>query len=230
MSDKNSRIFIVVPAYNEAAVIESVIREIQSHRYSNLIVVDDGSTDRTAEKSAQLENVITLRHRLNRGKGAATKTGIEAAKLLGADVIVTLDGDGQHDPADIEKLTRPILQKRADVALGTRLINPAGMPWYKIIHNKLGNLLTWYLFGLWVTDSQSGFRAYSRRAAEKINTRGDRYEYESEVIREIYIHKLTFKEVPIRVRYTDYSMNKAQKQSFCNGVKTAGKMLWKMIG
>jgi hypothetical protein len=103
------------------------------------------------------------------------------------------------------------------------------MPWYKIIHNKVGNLITWYFFGLLVTDSQSGFRAYSKKAAEKINTLGDRYEYESEVIREICIHKLTFQEIPIQVRYTQYSMSKLEKQSFFTGVKTAGKMLWRII-
>jgi len=229
MPEKHPKIFIVIPVFNEEKIIEGVIGEIQSYNYQNLIVVDDGSADKTAEKSALLKNVITLRHKINRGKGAATKTGIEAAKLLGADIIVTIDGDGQHDPKDIENLVKPILQNQADVSLGTRLINPKGMPWYKIIHNKVGNLITWYLFGLWVTDSQSGFRAYSRKAMEKINTLGDRYEYESEVIREIYIHKLTFKEIPIQVRYTDYSMNKPEKQTFFNGVKTAGKMLWKII-
>jgi len=229
MQDQAQKIFIVIPAFNEEAVIESVIREIQNHNYTHLIVVDDGSSDKTAEKSASLENVITLRHKINRGKGAATKTGIEAAKLLDADIIVTIDGDGQHDPANIKNLIKPLLQKQTDVTLGTRLLDSAGMPYYKIIHNKIGNFITWYLFGLWVTDSQSGFRAYSRKAAEKINTLGDRYEYESEVIREIYIHKLTFQEIPINVRYTDYSMNKSQKQNFCNGIKTVGKMLWKIF-
>ena len=229
MQDQAQKIFIVIPAFNEEAVIESVIREIQNHNYTHLIVVDDGSSDKTAEKSASLENVITLRHKINRGKGAATKTGIEAAKLLDADIIVTIDGDGLHDPANIKNLIKPLLQKQTDVTLGTRLLDSAGMPYYKIIHNKIGNFITWYLFGLWVTDSQSGFRAYSRKAAEKINTLGDRYEYESEVIREIYIHKLTFQEIPINVRYTDYSMNKSQKQNFCNGIKTVGKMLWKIF-
>lgn len=229
MPDQPQKIFIVIPAFNEEAVIIDVIREIQEHNYTNIIVVDDGSADRTAEKSASLENVLTLRHKINRGKGAATKTGIEAAKLLKADIIVTLDGDGQHDPADIKNLIAPILNNHTDVALGTRLINPKGMPWYKIVHNKIGNLITWYLFGLWVTDSQSGFRAYSKKAARKINTLGDRYEYESEVIREICIHKLAFQEIPIQVRYTEYSMGKVQKQSFFTGVKTAGKMLWRIL-
>lgn len=226
--ENEDKIFIVVPAYNEEQVIQSVIAEIKSAGYGNIVVVDDGSADRTCQMAKEAR-ITALRHKINRGKGAATKTGIEAAKLLGADIIVTMDGDGQHDPGDIQNLIKPILTGACDVVLGSRLHNPEGMPRHKIIQNKIGNILTWYLFGLWVADSQSGFRAYSRRAAEVINTRGDRYEYDSEVLREIYIYKLKFKEVPIRVRYTKYSMGKIEKQGFLNGIKTLYKMVWKMI-
>lgn len=224
--EKNA--WIVIPAYNESEVIEDVIDEIRRSGYSHIIVVDDGSKDDT-QKRAQRAGVIALRQRLNRGKGAATKTGIEAAKLLGADIIVTLDGDGQHDPHDIPALIRPILQNRFDVVLGSRLINPKGMPKYKIIHNKISNLLVWYFYGLYVTDSQSGFRAYSRHAAEVINTSTDRYEYDSEVIREIYRYKLRYTEVPIAVRYTDYSTGKLHKQNLWNGIKTLYRMIWRII-
>jgi UDP-N-acetylglucosamine---dolichyl-phosphate N-acetylglucosaminyltransferase len=228
MEEETSKVYIVIPAYNEAKIIQNVITEIRSAGYEDIVVVDDGSADQTCEKAKE-SGVIALRHKLNRGKGAATKTGIEAAKLLGAEIIVTMDGDGQHDPKDIQNLIAPILAGKCEVVLGSRLQNPQGMPWYKIIQNKVGNVLSWYLFGLWVTDSQSGMRAYSRRAAEVINTRGDRYEYDSEVLREIYIYKLKFKEVPIKVRYTEYSMGKTQKQGFLNGVKTLYKMVWKLI-
>jgi len=220
---------IVIPAYNEAEVIQSVIREIKSAGYENIVVVDDGSADDTRARAAELIGKNALRHKLNRGKGGATKTGIEAAKILGADIIVTVDGDGQHDPKDIQKLIAPILENKADVVLGTRLIDPTGMPLHKIIANHIGNFFTWYLFGLWVTDSQSGFRAYSRRAADLINTKADRYEYDSEVIREIYIYKLKYIEIPISVRYTAYSMGKVQKQGFINGLKTLYKMVWNLI-
>ncbi len=221
--------WIVIPAYNEEKIIQSVLREIQAAGYHNIIVVDDGSTDQTYTKAKEMPNVIALRHKLNRGKGAATKTGIEVAKLRGADIIVTLDGDGQHNPADIEKLVRPIEDLHCDVVLGTRLLNPKGMPWYKILANKIGNIITWYFYGLYVSDSQSGFRAYSRHAAELINTKTDRYEYDSEVIHEIYLYQLSYQEVPIEVRYTDYSMGKLQKQGFWNGLKTFYKIVWHLI-
>jgi len=225
----NNKIFIVIPAFNEESVIQDVIREIQNAGYEDIIIVDDGSNDKTREKSKEILGVTALRHKINRGKGAATKTGIEAAKLLGADIIVTMDGDGQHDPQDIKNLIEPILKNDCDVVLGTRLKDTQGMPWHKIAANHVGNFFTWILFGLWVTDSQSGFRAYSRHAAEVINTKGDRYEYESEVIREIYNYKLKFKEVPITVRYTAYSMGKIHKQGLMNGIKTLYKMVFKLI-
>jgi len=225
----NEKIFIVIPAYNEETVIQDVIREIKNEGYDNIIVVDDGSKDRTCEKAKEINGITVLRHKINRGKGAAAKTGIEAAKLMEADIIITIDGDGQHDPKDIENLINPITKKNFDVVLGTRLKNPDGMPFHKKIHNWIANIITWYLFGLWVTDSQSGFRAYSKKAADLINTRYDRYEYDSEVIREIYIYKLKFKEVPIKVRYTEYSKSKLEKQNIFNGFKTLYKMFWKLV-
>lgn len=223
------KIFIIIPAFNEAKVICDVISEVKNAGYENIVVVDDGSKDQTFFNAQKMSEVRALRHRVNRGKGAATKTGIEAAKILGADIIVTLDGDGQHDPEDIKNLIEPILKNEVDVVLGTRLKNSKGMPWHKIIANKIGNLITWLIFGLLVTDSQSGFRAYSRHAANLINTKGDRYEYESEVLREIYFHKLKYKEVPIKVRYTDYSMGKENKQNLINGLKTFYKIVWRVI-
>lgn len=222
------KIIIALPAYNEATILPSVIEEIRSAGYHHIVIVDDGSRDHTFEAAKQ-SGVTTLRHRLNRGKGAATKTAIEAAKLLKADIIVTMDSDGQHNPSDIHKLIEPIKESKADVVLGTRLVNPDGMPWHKILANWIGNLFTWCLYGLWVSDSQSGFRAYSKKAASLINTQSDRYDYESEVIREVRFHNLPFLEVPIEVRYTDYSMGKVERQSFINGLKTLWRMLWRLV-
>lgn len=223
------KVFIVIPAYNESSVIADVLFEIKKHGYENIIVIDDGSHDDTYQKTKSIDGIVALRHKINRGKGAATKTGIEAAKLLGADIIVTMDADGQHDPKDIENIIKPIQNNQCDVVLGTRIFNKKEMPIFNLLANHFGNFMTWYLFGLWVRDSQSGFRAYSSSAAHTINTRGDRYEYESEVIREIYIHKLKYHQVPIQIRYTDYSTGKVQKQSMENGFKTLYKMAWKLL-
>jgi glycosyltransferase involved in cell wall biosynthesis len=229
METKQSKVYLVIPAFNEGEIIVEVIDEIKKHGFSNIIVVDDGSKDNTYEKASSIGGVTALKHKLNRGYGATIKTGVEAAKIMNADIVVTFDGDGQHDPKDIETLITPIIEDGYDVVLGTRLLDPTGMPFHKIVANQIGNFFTWSLFGLWVTDSQSGFRAFSRKAIEKIKTKSERYEYSSEVIREVKIYKLKYKEVPIKVRYTEYSMGKAYKQGFLNGLKTLYKMVWNLI-
>ncbi len=220
---QNKKTYIIIPVYNEAPVIQETVAEIKKAGYDNIIVVDDGSSDDSYYKILKMD-VVALRLAINRGKGAAIKTGVEAAKILGADIVVTIDGDGQHNPKDIAPML-DLIDERYDVVLGSRLKNPKGMPWYKIVANHLGNFFTFLIYGLWVTDSQSGFRAYSKKAIKLINTQTDRYEYDSEVIREIKRHDLKYIEVPIEVRYTDYSMNKVNKQGIKNGIKTLIKML-----
>jgi hypothetical protein len=103
------------------------------------------------------------------------------------------------------------------------------MPFLKIVANIIGNTITWLLYGIHVSDSQSGFRAYSHYAATIIDTRADKYEYDSKVIREINNNRLKFIEIPIKVRYTKYSMGKPQKQGFVNGLITLARMIWSML-
>lgn len=227
MKANDKKIYIVIPIFNEGAVIADVIDEIRTAGHQNIIIVDDGSSDNTFQ-IADKKGAIVIRHKINRGKGAAVKTGIEAAKKFNARIAVTMDGDGQHSPADIKKML-DLLENGYDVALGTRLTDPAGMPFQKIIANKIGNFFTWIIHGLWVTDSQSGFRAFSEKALELIDTKTDRYEYDSEVIREVRRNRLKYVEVPIDVRYTAYSMGKKNKQGFVNGLKTVYNMIWNLI-
>ena len=137
-------IYIVIPVFNEGKVICDVIADLRQWGYYNLIIVDDGSSDNTYSQALSVD-AITLRHKINRGKGAAVKTGFAAAKLLGAGIVVTMDGDGQHDPQDIENLTKPILEEEVDVVLGSRLLNTGGMPFIKVIANKIGNIVTIFL-------------------------------------------------------------------------------------
>jgi glycosyltransferase involved in cell wall biosynthesis len=219
----NRKVVVLIPVYNEEFVITEVLRDVRKAGFPEIVVVDDGSTDETYRKAQQVEGVIAIRHFINRGKGAALKTGIEATKLLGADIVVTMDGDGQHDPGDIARMVR-LVAAGNDVVLGTRRMDAKTMPPWKILANKSGNFFTWLLYGLWVNDSQSGFRAFSRRAFESIETRTDRYEYDSEVIREIRRHGLRYVEMPISVHYTPYSQSKAARQTLKGGLKTLFKM------
>lgn len=222
------KIAVVIPCYNEGQVIAAVIHEISAAGDFAIIVIDDGSKDNTYQHIL-CEDVLALRHKLNRGKGAAIKTGIMAANLLEADVVVTMDGDGQHDPDDISRLIQPIIQGECDVVLGSRLLHREEMPLSNRLANKIGNFITWLFYGIMVSDSQSGFRAFSRYAALIIDTKADKYEYDSKVIREIKNNRLRFKEVPVHTRYTVYSKGKKQKQGFISGLVTFYRMIWKMI-
>lgn len=216
------KIFIVIPVYNEESVIRDVVKEIQKAGYKNIIIVNDGSTDETSSV-VKTTSAILLEHMINRGKGAAVKTGADAAKYFKADIVITMDGDGQHNPSNIKEMI-DLIKKGYDVVLGSRLLKPDGMPYYKRLYNHIGNFFTWLIYGMFVSDSQSGLRAYSKNALAKIDTRTDRYEYDSEVIREIHRNKLRHIEFPIDVRYTEYSTQKKAKQNIVNGIKTLFRM------
>lgn len=216
-------VFIVIPAYNEGPAIHAVIQEVKKYGWKNIIVVDDGSSDSTYAE-AKKTGAVVLRHSLNRGKGAAVKTGFSAAQKLGAYAVVTIDADGQHDPRDIDTLVTA-LYKDYDVVLGTRNFEELHIPRYKAVANKLGNFFTWLLYGIWVQDSQSGIRTYNKKALSLIQINNDRYEFESEIVRELKVHSFRWVEIPIRVRYTRYAMQKMNKQSLVSAVKTAIRLL-----
>ncbi|OGY35118.1 MAG: hypothetical protein A3D99_02465, partial [Candidatus Andersenbacteria bacterium RIFCSPHIGHO2_12_FULL_45_11] len=204
-------VYIVIPAYDEEKLIGQVVQDVAKEGFTSIIVVDDGSSDTTSQ-AAQSAGAIVIRHRINRGKGAATRTGIEAAVQLGADIVVTMDGDGQHSPKDIHAVIQPIMENKYEVVLGSRQISKGAMPSHKIVHNKIANTITLLYSGIRVQDSQSGFRAYSRHACTLLDTTSDSYEYESEIIRLIAAHKLSYVEAPISTLYTDYSTSKLHKQ------------------
>lgn len=205
---------IIIPAYNEAKVIGNVIdslpKKLPKITKITPLVIDDHSKDRTG-RIARSHGARCIRHAMNLGAGGATITGLEAAKQLKADIAVTIDADGQHDPQDIAHLIEPITKKECEVVIGSRLLDTHGnMPRYKRFGNTLLNLVTYIFFRIWVTDSQSGFKAFSSKAIEKIRLSSNGYEFSSEIIGEIKRNQLTYKEVPISTIYTNYSKSKGQ--------------------
>lgn len=199
------KVLIGMPAYNEGKVVGKVVKELKKEGYTEILVVDDASKDGT-EEEARKSGATVLRHVLNRGTGAATMTAISYAYENDYDFIVLIDSDGQHSPKDVKKLLK--YKDKYDVVIGCR--EKKDMPFVRRIANKVGNLITWLFFGLYVSDSQSGFKLLNRKAMEKINITYDRYEFSSEIIGDIKRHKLKYKEVPIKTIYTEHSQSKGQ--------------------
>jgi len=221
---------IVIPVYNEGDVIYRVIntlpKKIDRIAKISIIAVDDGSTDNSAEEIRKTKAAL-VSHSYNLGAGSATVTGFEAAKILRADLVVTLDGDGQHNPKDIPGVIKPIIENKADLVIGTRLKNHKGMPWHKKIGNIGLNVVTFLLSGKWASDSQSGFKAFSHKAINNLKLDSLGYEFCSEIIMEASTKNLRIKEVPIQVIYNSYSKNKGQP--ILNGVNIVAKLIFRKI-
>ncbi len=222
---------IIVPAYNEGKVIFATLTNLKNTlKHSgnfDIVVVDDGSVDNTYQE-VQKARVVALQHKLNRGLGGALSTGLEYAKRGGYDIAVTFDADGQHSPTDIAKAIAPLKKNKADVVIGTRTLSKKGqMPFDRQIISWISNAITWILFGIWTTDSQSGFRAFSKKALQLIEIKTQQMEVSSEFFAEIKRHNLRLAEVPITVIYTSYSRNKGQ--SNLNAFNILGKLLLRLF-
>ena len=216
-------VWIIIAAYNEEHSVGHVIKELVSSGYKNVVVVDDGSQDRTSEIAKQYTKHV-LRHVLNRGQGAALRTGIDFALSQDADLIVTFDADGQHRVEDLPVLIKPIKTGEVDATLGSRFLSPgSNVPFFRKILLKGGALIIWVLYGIRLTDSHNGLRALSRHAAEQIELTMDGMEHASELLSEIKKKKISYVEVPVVIRYTKYSMEHGQ--SSWNAVKIFYKML-----
>jgi len=215
------RVVAVIPAYNEEKRITTVVHGTQQF-VDRVIVVDDGSTDATP-LVAERAGATVVQHAENCGAGAATMTGIEAARAAGAEIIVTLDADEQHDPHDIPGLLRPVLEGRADIVFANRFGQRNRIPLIRRFFNAVGNLVTLAVTGRWVNDSQCGFKVFGPRAVREVRIRMSGYEFCTEIVRETMHHHWRVAQVPIKVLYSEYTL--AKGQSFANGVKTALKIL-----
>ena len=210
------RLTLILPALNEAEVLADVLARLKTALKrlpvdTELVVVNDGSRDETAAIAVKTGATV-LTHLINRGLGAALGTGLAYAKKEQADFAITFDSDGQHDPQDIAKVLRPLVNGRADVVIGSRSLSREGkMPFLRRINNLAFNLLTWIFFGKTTSDSLSGFRGFNRRAIKYIRLKTERMEVSNEFFAEIKRHNLKLAEVPIRVIYTPYSMKKGVK-------------------
>ena len=225
MSDSRDEIFVVVPAYNEENTVYQVIEGIAEEGY-NVVLVNDGSKDDTLNlaiesKKKYPNQIFIVSHVINRGLGAALKTGMETAIRKGAKYILTFDADGQHAIEDIAKVVKPLQEGKADACIGARPLKD--MPISKSFANFVMNFLTLIFYGRNVRDSQSGLRAFTADAASKINIVSSGYAVSSEFIKEISDKKFRLEEVTITTIYTPETQHKGTDAIV--GIKILFKMI-----
>lgn len=198
-------IAIVLPTFNEEKRIGKVLSDLKSLKLP-VFVVNDGSKDNTLnflESYSKRNKFIKLySHRINLGKGAAIRTGCEAAFSEGYEAIIMMDSDGQHSVSDIEKFIEKLNQKKYDIVLGSRNLDH-GVPLVRYLGNKFASVLISLLFGIYVSDILSGFRAITKKAFKKLKLESSGYGIETEIIVKIAKHKLKVCEVPVQTIYFD---------------------------
>ncbi len=201
MGDKQD-ILVLIPAYNEGLVIGSLILNVQQYA-DKIIVINDGSSDNTKE-IVKLAGVECLSLETNSGKAKAMMLGFKRARELGYTATIMIDGDGQHNPADIPKLAKPVLDGDADLVVGSRFLESAGVeeiPTYRKFGQKVLNQATNISSGFKCSDSQSGYRALSQKALENMNFASSGYGIESDMLSHFAELGLCITEVPISVTY-----------------------------
>jgi glycosyltransferase involved in cell wall biosynthesis len=221
------RIFVVVPVYNEGFIFERWLPgllEVAGELGANVVVVDDGSDGQFQVPSAkfqvtsgdfkainlELGTCHFLRHEVNCGVGAAIATGMAYAKKHGAEMVVTIDGDGQHDPKDLHRIVEELKKGDVEIVNGSRFLQKQWIPWTRRVANFLANIITFLLSGFWVSDSQSGMKGFSKKALEKIEVQTPGYEWCSDIFREANWYDFRIQEVSISILYNKYSLSKGQ--------------------
>ena len=194
-----ANVVAIIPAYNEEKALADVIGKTLGH-VDEVIVVDDGSSDKTSEVAIEA-GARVIKHSVNLGKGEALKSGFKA---IGDDsIIITIDGDGQHNPSEIPDLVRPIIEDGADLVNGSRYMNgpEENTPAYRRVGQKVLDIATNISAGTKVTDSQSGFRAFSPQSKNVFRFKDTGFGIESEMLVDASEAGLKIVEVPITVRY-----------------------------
>jgi polyprenyl-phospho-N-acetylgalactosaminyl synthase len=204
-------IFIIIPSYNEGAVIRHTISNLLGKNYK-VVVIDDCSSDDTLSYINDLP-IHYIKHPVNLGQGAALQTGMDYALQRGADYVIHFDADGQHNFEEIPKLLQPLINNECDIVLGSRFLKKEDIESIPASRRRLLRVATFInaaFSGLLLTDAHNGFRALSKKALKSINFTENRMAHATEILMLIKKHNLRYKEVPVHVVYTDYSKQKGQ--------------------
>jgi glycosyltransferase involved in cell wall biosynthesis len=211
----------IVPAYNEAARIANVVSSLRTV-VDVVVVVDDASKDDTATR-ASTAGAVVLRHRINRGQGAALETGHAYARMMQADIVIHFDGDGQFDVADILPAVEALTTARADILFGSRFLLVdalSGIPPFKrYVLLPIARHIDRIFGAVPLSDAHNGFRVLSKYAIETICIRQDRMAHATEIPQQVGTHHLSYIEFPVRVSYHEYG------QSSIAGIKIITDLL-----
>ena len=211
-----------IPAYNEEKPIGDVIKKSLNY-VDKVIVCDDGSKDKTSD-AAKKAGAHVIKHQKNRGKGAALQSLFDYTKKSNADIMVTIDGDGQFLPEEIPKLIVPILEMKSDIVIGYRFEDDSEMPYYRKVGNKFLDKFSSLAAELPVRDTQSGFRAYSKKAIQSIKFTSDGFGADSEILVDASRKGLKFSEEKVTVLY-----DTGGKTSTKNPVRHTGDVIYSLI-
>lgn len=218
-----SQVYIIIPLYNDEKMILDVIKSLNKNGFNNIVVVDDGSKDNGYDIVKENSNAIVTKHIINRGQGAALRTGMEIAIEKGAKYIIHFDSDGQHDVNDLDHMLETLINNDYDIVLGSRFLRKNDIPLKKRILLKGAIMFTYLLSHIWLTDVHNGLRVMTAETAKRLNLQHDRMEHASEILDKIKSLKLRYAESPVTIHYTKYSM--AKGQSIFNSLNIA----WKLI-
>ncbi|MEX2161786.1 MAG: glycosyltransferase family 2 protein [Anaerolineales bacterium] len=219
------KLSVIVPVYNEQSTAAEILKRLQAVALADeIIVVDDGSTDGTAALLQGLRGgpLSVITHTKNRGKGAAVRSGIEAAR---GDLILIQDADLEYDPRDIPALLKPIHEGLADVVYGSRFLGGPRRPtmYWHMVANKLLTFATNILYNNILTDMETGYKLFRREVLQQIRIRSNGFDFEPEVTAKILKRKVHLYEVPISFNPRDYSEGKKI------GFKDAILALWALL-
>lgn len=203
-------IYVVIPAKDESRYIQSLISQIKTLGFNNIIVVNDQSRDETMSLAEKFPKVVVLDHVINLGPGAATQTGIAYAVSKNAHIILTIDADLQHNPKDLVRLTKHLIDTQSDLVIGSRFLQKNSIPVTRIFYNKVGNIISFVLTGKMLSDSQSGLKAISNRLALELDLNYDGFEFCMEIIKQANATNAKISELPVDVRYTKETRSKGQ--------------------
>jgi glycosyltransferase involved in cell wall biosynthesis len=221
------KLSVVIPVYNERDTIAEILRRVERVGLAyEIVVVDDGSSDGTREVLQRLAGrrprLRLILHERNRGKGAAVRTGIAAAR---GDLILIQDADLEYDPRDYRALLQPIKEGKADVVFGSRFLGAARRPtmFWHMVANKLLTLLTNVLYNSILSDMETGYKLFRREVIQSIPLRARRFEFEPEITAKLLKRRVRIFEVPISFNPREYSEGKKI------GLRDAFEAVWALI-